>query len=224
MLISPIIHKLMESFAHVQVLLYADDLIIIIDCDPNTRVRVFLVVWSRDQEFSEVTGLYTNPDKSNILLKGQWDPVHRVQLLSTGLKIVGKYKYLGMVLGATTTEEAYGPALKKATGRACSMQSRSLSLAERVELLQSWILPLLVNPSRVVYPTDNVIAAGQTIYQIALKLNNWGITLDILSHSKEQGGLELAPPDTFLLWQFSTIFNRHIYKTEVIPKCPTEPY
>ena len=74
------------------------------------------------------------------------------------------------------------------------MQSWSLSLAERVELLQSWILPLLVYPSRVVYPTDNVIAAVKTIYRVALKLSNWGITLDILSHSKEQGGLELAPP------------------------------
>ena len=113
MLISPIIHKLMDLSVHVQVLLYADDLIIIIDCDPTTGVRVFLLVWSRIQEFSEVTGLYTNLDKSNILLKGQWDPVHRVQLLSTGLRIVEKYKYLGIVLGATTAEEAYGPALRK---------------------------------------------------------------------------------------------------------------
>ena len=102
MLISPIIHKLMDLSDHVQVLLYADDLIIIIDCDPNTGVRVFLLVWSRVQEFSTVTGLYTNLDKSNILLKGQWDPIHGVQLLSTGLKIVDKYKYLGIVLGATS--------------------------------------------------------------------------------------------------------------------------
>ena len=224
MLISPIIHKLMDLSEHVQVLLYADDLIIIIECDPATGARVFLLVWSRVQEFSTITGLYTNLDKSNILLKGHWDPIHRVQLLSTGLRVVDKYKYLGIVLGATTAEEAYGPALRKATGRAFSMQSWSLSLAERVELLQSWILPLLVYPSRVVYPTDNVIAAVKTIYRVALKLSNWGITLDILSHSKEHGGLELAPPDTFLLWQFSTIFIRHVYKAEAIPKCVTEPY
>ena len=146
--------------------------------------RVFLLVWNKIQEFSEVTGLFTNLDKSNILLKGQWDPVHRVQLPSTGLKIVEKYKYLGIGLGAKTAEEAYGPALRKATGRAFSMQSWSLSLVDRVELLQSWILPVLVYPARVVYPSDNVIAAVRTIYQVALKLSNWGITLDILSHSK----------------------------------------
>ena len=93
-----------------------------------------------------------------------------------------------------------------------------------MELLQSWILPLLVYPSRVVYPTDNVIAAVKTIYRVALKLSNWGITLDILSHSKEHGGLELAPPDTFLLWQLSTIFIRHVYKAEANPRCVTEPY
>ena len=162
-------------------------------------------------------------DKSNILLKGQWDPVHRVQLLSTGLRIVEKYKYLGIVLRATTAEEAYGPALRKATGRAFSMQSWSLSLADPVEFLQSWILPVLVYPARVVYPSDNVAEAVKTIYRVALKLSNWGITLDILSQGKDQGGLELAPPDTFLLWQFSTIFIRHIYKAEVIPKCVQIP-
>ena len=168
MLISPIIHKLMDLSVHVPVLLYADDLIIIIDCDPATGVRVFLFVWSRIQEFSEVTGLFTNLDKFNILLKGQWDSVHRVQLLSTGLKIVEKYKYLGIVLGATTAEEAYGPALRKAIGRAVSRQVWSLPLADRVELLQSWILPLLVYPARVVYPTDNVIAAVKTMYRAPL--------------------------------------------------------
>ena len=197
MLISPMIHKLMDLSVHVQVLLYADDLIIIIDCDPTTGVRVFLLVWNRIQEFSKVTGLFTNLDKSNILLKGQWDPVHRVQLLSTGLRIVEKYNYLGIVLGATTAEEAYGPAPRKATGRAFSMQSWSLSLADWVELLQSWILPLLVYPARVVYPSDNVVAAVKTIYRVALKLSNWGITLDILSHSKDPGGLELPPPRHF---------------------------
>ena len=138
--------------------------------------------------------MFTNLDKSSILLKGQWDPVHRVQFLSKGLKIVEKYKYQGIVLGAKTTEEAYGPALRKATGRSFSMQPWSLSLDDRVELLQIWILPLLVYPARVVYPSDNVIAAVRTIYRVALKLSNWGITLDILSHSKDQGGLELAPP------------------------------
>ena len=194
MLISRIIHKLMDLSVHVQVLLYADDLIIIIDCDPTTGVRVFLLVWKKIQEFSEVTCLFTNLDKSNILLKGQWDPVHRVQLLSTGLKIVEKYKYLGIVQGAKTAEEAYGPALRKATRRAFSMQSWSLSLADRVELLQSWILPVLVCPARVVYPSDNVIASVRTIYRVALKLSNWGITHDILSHSKDQEGLDLPPP------------------------------
>ena len=136
MLISPIIHKLMDLSVHVQVPLYEDDFIIVVDCDWTTGVRVFLSVWNKIQEFSEVTGLFTN-DKSNILLKGQWDPMQRVQLLSTGLKRVEKCKYLGIVLGAKTAEEAYGPVLRKATGRAFSMQSWSLSLVDWVELLQS---------------------------------------------------------------------------------------
>ena len=83
------------------------------------------------------------------------------------------------------------------------MQSWSLSLADRVELLQSWILPLLVYPSRVVYPTDNVIAAVKTIYRVALKLSNWGVTLDILS-------ARAGPPDTFLLAVFHYLYPSHL--------------
>ena len=52
-------------------------------------------MWAKVQEFSTFSALHTNLDKSNLLLKRQWDVTHRVQLLSTGLKIAEKYKYLG---------------------------------------------------------------------------------------------------------------------------------
>ena len=91
-------------------------------------------------------------------------------------------------------DEAYGPAHQKAAGRAFSMQPLALSLQERVELLQRWILPLLVYPARVVFPSENVLSAVKTIYHIALKVNSRVITTDILYHTKEQGGKELTPP------------------------------
>ena len=126
-----------------------------------------------------------------------------MQLYSIGLKIANKYKHLGIILGANTAEEMYGLALRKATEPTFSMQSWVLSLEERVELLQFWILPLLVYPARVIFPNENVISAVKTIYNIALKLNSWGITTYILSHPKDQGGMDLAPPNTFMPWQFS---------------------
>ena len=121
-------------------------------------------------------------------------------------------------------EEAFGPALRKATGRAFSVQSWAMSLEKRFEQLQSRILPLLVYPARVIFPDENVISAVKTIYNIALKLNSRGITTDILSHPKDQGGVVLAPQNTFMLWQFSTLFVRHVHQTEAPPLCVTVPY
>ena len=56
------------------VLLCVDDLIIIIfECHLAEGTRVFLLVWTKVDKFSFFSGLQTNLDKSNILLKGQWD-------------------------------------------------------------------------------------------------------------------------------------------------------
>ena len=36
--------------------------------------------------------------------------------------------------------------------------------------------------------------------------------------------MDLAPSPTFMLWQFSTLFLRHVHKAEVVPRCVTAPY
>ena len=62
------------------------------------------------------------------------------------------------------------------------MQSWALSLTERVMLLKLWILPLLVYPARLVFTSPAVANTLRTVYQVALKLNSWAVTLNILSH------------------------------------------
>ena len=195
--ISPIIHKLSDVLEYVQVLLYADDLIIIVKCDPAEGVKIFILVWAKVQEFSTFSGLHTNLDKSNILLQGRWDATHRLQLLSTGLKIAKRYKYLGDHLRCQNGRRGVRPNAVKGDW-AFSMQSWAMSLEERVELLQSWMLPLLVYPARILFRDENVIWAIKTIHNIALKLNSWGITTDIPFHPKDQGEMDLAPPPIFL--------------------------
>ena len=127
-------------------------------------------------------------------------------------------------MGTKAAEEAYGPALRKAIGCTFSMQSWALSLEERVELLQSWILPLLVYPARVMFPDENVISEVTTIYNIPLKLSNWGITANTLSHPKEQEEWTSPPPNTFMQWQFSTLFLCHVHQMEFLRLCVTAPY
>ena len=201
MLISPLAQKLTCVSDTVQILLYADDLLIIVTGEPAQAVFVFLVAWGSLKAFSKYSGLMVNHKKSAILLKGHWTESLKVQLLSTGLQFQDSYKYLGIEFGHVTPEVAYSHALQKAMGRAFAMQSWDLSLAERVPLLKLWILPLLIYPARVVFPSDPVVSALRTVYQVALKLNSWSITLDILSHPLHKGGYNLAAPETFLYWQ-----------------------
>ena len=94
------------------------------------------------------------------------------------------------------------------------MQKWDLSLDERVALLQQWILPLLVFPARVVYPTEQVISSLRTVYHIALRLNSWSLTVDILSLPKVEGGCCLPTPRSFLLWQHASSYVHFLQHPE----------
>ena len=217
MLISPLAQKLTSVSDTVQILLYADDLLIIVTGEPAQAVFVFLIVWGSLKAFSKYSGLMVNHKKSAILLKGHWTESLKVQLLSTGLQFQDSYKYLGIEFGHVTPEVAYSHALQKAMGRAFAMQSWDLSLAERVLLLKLWILPLLIYPARVVFPSDPVVSALRTVYQVALKLNSWSITLDILSHPLHKGGYNLAAPETFLYWQHASALVAYVKDPLSVP-------
>ena len=212
MLISPLAQKLMSISDNVQVLLYADDLLI------ENAVYIFLLVWGSVRAFSRYLGLHVNYKKSAVLLKGQWPEALKLQLLSTGLKFQDTYKYLGIEFGNVTSEQAFSPVLQKALGRAFAMQSWALSLPERVMLLKLWILPLLVYPACVAFPSPAVVNTLRTVYQVALKLNSWAVALNILSHPPSRGGYSLAPPETFVHWQHASAFVAYVNDPLSVPK------
>ena len=200
MLISPIITKMQSLSVEVTVLLYVDDLVIIISGSPEHTASLLRRCWEVMTEFQVITGLKVNPSKSAILILGAWSAAAIQTVALVPLPIKKWYKYLGVKLGDVSPYEAYQPALQKAIGRAYAMQKWDLSLDERVALLQQWILPLLVFPARVVYPTEQVISSLRTVYHIALRLNSWSLTVDILSLPKIEGGCCLPTPRSFLLW------------------------
>ena len=175
MLIFPIIRKLQGISDSISVLLYVDDLLIIIHHPPLTAAQHMLSIGQELDVFREHTGPTANLSKSAILLKGSWPVDLQATLAMPNIPIKYRYKYLGVIIGHVTSEAAYGPVLQKALGRAFSMQHSKLSLRERVELLKLWTLPL------VVYPTAPVISTLRTIYSVALRLNSWGIIPSILS-------------------------------------------
>ena len=104
------------------------------------------------------------------------------------------------------------------------MRSWELSLQEHVELLKLWILPLLVHPARAVFADGNLSSTLTLIYHVALKLNFWGITQPILWLPKDQGGYTLPAPNTFLQWQFSTLFVQFFDDSNSIPIIVTNDF
>ena len=224
MLISPIVQRMQAVSDKITVLLYVDDLLIIIHDVPQDAAQAMIQAKAVLDAFSGITGLSINLSKSAILVKGFWPPALTGLLAATGLPIKDKYKYLGVFIGHIPPEVAYGAAIQKALGRAYSMQHWKLSLAERVELLKLWILPLIVYPARVVFPTSPVISMLRTVYSVALRLNSWGVTTSILALPKTLGGLALAQPRTFLLWQHATPFVHSIRSPGSVSKLPYDDF
>ena len=85
-------------------------------------------------------------------------------------------------------------------------------------LVKLWILPLLVSPARVVFPSPAVVRKLRTVYQIAVKSKSWATILNILSHPASRRGYSLAPPETFLYWQHAFAFVAYLKDPLSVPK------
>ena len=72
MLISPLATKLSSISPLVHVLLYADDLLIIIIGTNEQATHVSLLAWGAVKAFSRGLGLWVNLGKSAIMIKGNW--------------------------------------------------------------------------------------------------------------------------------------------------------
>ena len=107
--------------------------------------------------------------------------------------------------------------MRKAMGRALSMQHWKLTLRERVFLLKLLILPVLMYPARVIYPVKQVIDSLKVTYDIALGLITWGLTHEALALPEQEGGLGLAMPRDFLLWHHSALFVRGTVQPHKVP-------
>ena len=210
MLVSPIIKGVNDASPNVSVLLYADDLLVIIREPPKEAIQVLHRLSSVFAEFEHIVGLSLNRDKCARLLKGDWTEFDKALALATGFPLDVKYKYLFSCWGITPPQEAFAPGIAKPMGRASSMVHWNLDLHSRQKLLELWIVPLLAAPAKVVRPDPVVLASVKSIFHTALKTNSWGLTHQILAHPEEQGGTGLVPPDIFLRWQHGSAFARFV--------------
>ena len=224
LLISLISTYLMELFPAVTVLLYADDLLIIILDSPLQAALILLSSIEVMKQLSNLCGLQIDHDTSAFLIVSPRDPSDQALLDSRGINVQTAYTYSGIKLGYVYPKEAFAPVLQKALGRVHSMQPWKLTLKERVFLLKIRILPVLVYPARVIFPVKKVVDSLKTIYNIALGLNKWGLTQDILALPESQGGLNLAQPHLFLWWHELALFVKYILHPTDVPSIVTAPF
>ena len=211
---SPLISQLQAVSPLLVVRLYADDLLVYLEAMPRPTVRVMKGVIAALQRFGDFSGLRPNYDKTRFLLRGFWpDPV-RQQLAELGCKADSSTRYLGIQLGDVSPEEAFAPALAKAMTCARSVAHFSLDLLERSELLQTWILPIFAFPAKACFPSSSVCSSLRFVYLAALRLNSWSLTLPHLERTKQQGGIRLPQPRTYLLWQHASAFVSYVHSLD----------
>ena len=143
--------------------------------------------------YGYIVGLKINPDKSAFLTKGMWQEHDLHRLSQFGVCVRQKVKYLGILLGHVSSDEAYAPVIARAAMRAAFMLSLPLTFTERTTLLQEWVLPLFIFPARAYFPTATVVPQVAAIYRTALWVSSWGLTLPILELSKTTEGPMKTP-------------------------------
>ena len=83
----------------------------------------------------------------------------------------------------------YAPLIQKMMARARFLSNLPLSLQEKTEVFAIWIEPVVFLTARAYYPTAGVQSQLKLVQRMALGLNSWGITAQILSEVRGRGGL-----------------------------------
>ena len=132
---------------------HADDLVGDLACtDDEAEPRLEDIVHAL-RTFGLHTGLRMNVSKSKVLLKGL-----SVQyfVLSLGLKVGDKIKYLGVRIGHVTEKDIFASAFSNSFLRAQTIFDMDMTRAEKVQFLQAWVYPLWIVPARVCYPSKQI--------------------------------------------------------------------
>ena len=180
MVCSVLVPMIQRISPDIHVLFYADDLLLYIPLPPAEVLPLLDKVFDIIKVYGYNVGLKINLDKSAFLLKGFWHDHTQARLQKFGVSVRTRVKYLGVLIGHLTAEEAYAPIMARAATRAHFMRTLPLTFSERIALFQEWILSMFIFPARTYFPTDTVVAQLATISRTALRISSWGLTLPIL--------------------------------------------
>ena len=121
--------------------MYADDLCVLISSWCITNLQEILDAM---HPFGIVSGLKSTLGKSALVLKGTFLPQEAQYFDNSGLPTRNCVKYLGVCIGNISVGQTFSKVLGEAQRRAALVASLGLSLKERVLLLKTWVLPVLL--------------------------------------------------------------------------------
>ena len=82
--------------------------------------------------------------------------------------------------------------------RSALVASFGLSLVERLLLLKTWVLPVLLLMARAYRATEQEERSLKVVFNTALGFDSWGTTLSQASLHPDDGGFSLPPPPPHL--------------------------
>ena len=143
------------------------------------------------KEVSLVSGPQIHPGKSAFVVKGELPPIARQVIREFAFEKRNSVKYIGVLIGHVTPAKAFAAPLAEAFRRAKLASHLDLTIKERLVLLKTWVLPVLLLTARA-YVADHTTSSDLTnIHNILLSFGSWGVALHQQSQAKENGGYAL---------------------------------
>ena len=218
-----------DSLMHVQAYMYADDLGALIQ--GRHVSSIVYEVLEMMKQFGMFSGLLLNLGNCGIVVKGNLSTRDQQHVTESpggsqlcGIQIRQSVRYLGVKIGNLTSDEAFASYLGEAQRRASTVGSLGLSKKEAIILLKTWILPTLLLTARSYFPSEHTIKALKIVFQTALGVDSWGVTLRELAQHPECGGFQLPTPKCWLHAQFGLSFHKFLQHPEVFTETVTSPF
>ena len=120
------------------------------------------------------------------------------QFKEAGVQYQSFVKYFGVKMGHTSVKEAFWGPLQEAYRRTGVASSRGLTIAEKVQLLEVWVLPTLLLTVRAYVAHWLVVSIVGQVYHVLFGFDSWGLTCHLLSQRRENGRYDLPLPETWL--------------------------
>ena len=150
----PLFYAIKRLHCQVQVLLYADDILLMIrGSGSRARADVRAVMYELSV-YGYFSGLRINHQKTYALVK---DSAGRAPRTVAGIEVKKSLRYLGVQLGHLTVEQASGTVIAQMLLRAWYISTLPLTLGGKASVFKIWAAPCVYLTAKVFFHSPSVV-------------------------------------------------------------------